>query len=639
MKKALQTAALLFLQIYTSFAQNSLNDRPNILFITIEDTSPHFIGCYGNTGVKTPNIDQLAKEGVRFTHAYSTNTVCAPSRFTILTGVRSSTAGTGNHRTNYKIPDAITGFPFLLKNAGYYTTNNAKTDYNVANEKQLIALNWNESSSKADYANRKNDQPFFSVYNFMDSHQSRTMTSPYEWYAENILEKIPEQERAKPEEVIVPPFYRDSPEMRKQMLRLYNSLHYTDAKVGELVARLKAEGLMENTVIFFFGDHGQGMPGFKTHASSLGHQVPFIVRVPAKFQHLIPAQPGSIHEGLVDFQGLAPTILSITGNPVPDYMKGAVFLGSKKKTPARYFRGARDNTDEEIDLARTVIRDSMVYVRSYYPYLPTIQRHKYMDVADIMQLIRSEQKEGKLNALQSSVVSRHRPAEALFNIRQDPWEAENLAGNPAYRKILIELRTDNQRAILENRDVMFAPEAVLSQIDKTDTLYNFAKNNSLYPLARILETAEMTGKGNAFFTKQKAWLSDENSIVRYWAAIGLHSQLKNVLDEKVLSAAMQNESEPFVKIELASLLTDHFANATAKELILNYFDDENPELVRQALRAAINFVKIDQEVISRSKALRMKGEKKPFKTLNYEINSCIDLILAEAGLEKLVIGK
>lgn len=639
MKKVLQATVLFYLHIFTAFAQNPLNDSPNIIFITIEDTSPHFIGCYGNKGVKTPNIDQLAKEGVRFTNAYSTNTVCAPSRFTILTGVCSSSAGTGNHRTNYKIPAEITGFPYLLKSAGYYTTNNAKTDYNVANEKQLILQNWNESSSKAGYLNRKKGQPFFSVYNFMDSHQSRTMTNPYEWYAENILEKIPVQERTKPEEVIVPPFYRDSPEMRQQMVRLYNSLHYTDTKVGELIARLKADGEWENTVIFFFGDHGQGMPNFKTHASSLGHKVPFIVRVPAKFRHLIPAPAGSIYDGIVHFQDLAPTVLRITGSPVPDYMKGTVFLGSKKKDPLPYFWGARDNTDEEIDLARTVIRDSMVYVRNYYPYLPVIQRHKYMDVSDIMQQIRTEQMEGKLNPLQSSVVSGRRDAECLFNMKQDPWETKNLAGEPGYQKILAELRKTNQRAILENHDVMFAPEAVLSQIDRTDTLYAFGKNNTRYPLAKILEAAEMTGKGSVFIKKQKALLSDKNNIVRYWAAIGLHSQHKNLLNEKAIWIAMQSENEPFIKIELAALLTDHFANPSAKEIIIGYFKDENPELVRQALRAALNFVKIDKQVINQSKALRIRTAEKPFKTLNYEISSCIDLILDAAGLEKLMIGK
>jgi arylsulfatase A-like enzyme len=622
-----------------AFSQNTGAEKPNIVWITIEDTSPYFIGCYGNTGVKTPNIDQLAKEGVRFTNAYSTNTVCAPSRFTILTGVRSSAAGTGNHRTHYNIPAEITGFPHLLKASGYYTTNNVKTDYNLAREKQMIARNWNESSNKADYRGRAAGQPFFSVFNFNESHQSRSMTNPQDWYVQNVLEKIPVSERAKPQEVIVPPFYRDSPEMRGQMVRLYNSLHLMDIKVGELIARLKAEGEWENTIVFFFGDHGQGMPGFKTHASSLGHKVPFIVRIPAKYRHLVPGIPGSTYDGLVNFEDLAPTMLSLTGNKVPGYMKGTVFLGPEKKTLQKYFWGARDNTDEVIDLGRTIIRDSMAYIRIYYPHVPTIQRHKYMDVSDIMQQIRKDKKEGELDALQSSVVSGHRAAEYLFNIRKDPWETTNLAAQPAYKKQLDELRNANRDAILKNRDVMFAPEYVLSQVDLTDTLYQFRQNDAKYPLNKIIDAAELVGKGKNDIKKQKKLLTDANSVVRYWAVTGLHNQDKNDLNEQELLTSLQNEKEDFVKIELAALLADHFHTAAAKEVLISYLKNENAALVRQALRAIVNFVPADKNLTDSVIVLREKSAAKSFKTLNYEINSCIDLILESAGIEKLAIGK
>jgi hypothetical protein len=621
-----------------SFAQNTTKEKPNILWITIEDTSPHFIGCYGNAGVKTPNIDQLAKEGLRFTNAYSTNTVCAPSRFTILTGVRSSAAGTGNHRTNYRIPAEITGFPHLLKKSGYYTTNNAKTDYNVADQKLLVAQNWDESSGKASYANRKPGQPFFSVFNFNESHQSRTMTFARSWYVQNVLEKIPANDRVKPEEVIVPPFYRDSPEMREQMVRLYNSLHDVDMKVGQLIAKLKADGEWENTIVFFFGDHGQGMPGFKTHASSLGHKVPFIIRVPAKYQHLVPAAAGTTHDGLVHFEDLAPTILSVTGTPAPDYMKGTVFLGANKKLPQRYFWGARDNTDEVIDIGRTIIRDSLVYIRNYYPHLPTIQRHKYMDLSDIMQLIRKDQKEGKLNALQSSVVNGHRAAESLFNIKQDPWEANDLATLPAYQGILKELRNANRDAILKNRDVMFAPEYVLSKTDQSDTLYKFRLDQSKYPVDQILNAAETVGRGKSYLKTQKDLLTNKNAVVRYWAVIGLHNQDKKVLNEQELMKVMQSENEAFVKIEVASLLADHFGNKDAKNVLFKYFEDENAALVRQALRAVVNSVSTDKDLTDKILALREKVKAKPFKTLNYEINSSMDLILDSVGIQKLALA-
>ena len=169
--------------------------KPNILWVTIEDTSPQFIGCYGNEDASTPVIDQLAREGVRFTNAFSTGTVCSPSRSTLITGVRTYKMGTGNHRSQYPIPEFIKGFPYYLQKEGYYVTNNSKTDYNIANAEEFTREAWNESSNKAGWWNRQSGQPFFSVFNFMESHQSRTMTHPYEWYQEKVLDQLPKDDR------------------------------------------------------------------------------------------------------------------------------------------------------------------------------------------------------------------------------------------------------------------------------------------------------------------------------------------------------------------------------------------------------------------------------------------------------------
>lgn len=183
---------ILFLISQSVYAQQ---ERPNILWITMEDTSPQYIGAYGNPDADTPNIDQLAEDGVRFTNAFSTNTVCSPSRSTIITGSRTYKMGTGNHRSNYPVPDYIKGFPYYLQQQGYYTSNNSKTDYNVEDMKAFIREAWDESSDTAGWWNRKEDQPFFSVFNFATSHQSRTMTWPYQQYVKNVLNNIPESER------------------------------------------------------------------------------------------------------------------------------------------------------------------------------------------------------------------------------------------------------------------------------------------------------------------------------------------------------------------------------------------------------------------------------------------------------------
>ncbi|MDO6604996.1 sulfatase-like hydrolase/transferase [Arenibacter palladensis] len=206
-------------------------EKPNILWITIEDTSPQFIGCYGNEDASTPVIDQLAQEGVRFTNAFSTGTVCSPSRSTIITGVRTFEMGTGHHRSNYAIPSFIHGFPYYMKKEGYYVTNNSKTDYNVGNIKDFTNEAWNESSDKAGWWNRKPGQPFFAVFNFNESHQSRTMSMSYDWYVENVWNHLSEEDRILDNAFEMPPFYNDTPEMRKQFARVYNSIKLTDNRI------------------------------------------------------------------------------------------------------------------------------------------------------------------------------------------------------------------------------------------------------------------------------------------------------------------------------------------------------------------------------------------------------------------------
>ena len=217
----------------------SAQDRPNILWLTFEDTSPEFIGCYGNKAAKTPTMDKLAREGTRFTSAYSTGSVCSPSRNALILGCKTYTLGTGNHRSNYPIPDAMTGFPKYLRDAGYYTSNNSKTDYNTSAAKRIIQESWDESSGQAGWWKRQDGQPnaarpFFAVFNSMSSHQSRTMTEPFAQYKKQIIDQLPDSKQTKDEDILLPPFFRDSPAMRKQAARIYNSITKTDTEFDTL---------------------------------------------------------------------------------------------------------------------------------------------------------------------------------------------------------------------------------------------------------------------------------------------------------------------------------------------------------------------------------------------------------------------
>lgn len=376
---------LLVFSLASAYAQ-----KPNILWVTIEDTSPHFIGIYGNRHASTPTIDGLAREGVRFTNAFSTGTVCAPSRCTIITGVRTYVLGTGNHRSTFPIPDFIKGFPHYMRQAGYYVTNNNKTDYNIAREKEFISEAWNERSLKAGWWNRKPGQPFFAVVNFEDSHQSRTMTHPYEWYQEHVLGELPPGDRISEAEFEMPPFYRDSPEMRKQISRVYNSIKLTDNKIAGLLERLERDGLMDSTIIFFYGDHGQGIPRAKTNGINLGHRVPFVIWFPPMYRHLSPWGTGRVSDELISFEDLAPTLISLAGGKVPAHMKGRILLGASRTPPVDKLFLTTDRSDNGIDMVRSVTNGRYFYSRNLMPFMPEARYIRYMEIADIKKIMRRD---------------------------------------------------------------------------------------------------------------------------------------------------------------------------------------------------------------------------------------------------------
>ncbi|MCL4484167.1 MAG: sulfatase, partial [Bacteroidetes bacterium] len=394
---------LLLLPLFFSsavFAQQ----KPNILWVTIEDTSPQFIGCYGNPDAHTPVIDLLAKEGVRFTNAFSTGTVCSPSRSCIITGVKTYKLGTGNHRSEYPVPNFIKGFPYYLQQEGYYATNNSKTDYNVANAGKFTKEAWNESSNKAGWWNRKPGQPFFAVFNFMDSHQSRTMTEPYSWYLKNVLDKLPESERIGENDFKMPPFYRDSPEMHRQFARVYNSLKLTDNEIGTLLKKLDDGHLRDSTIIFFYADHGEGEPRGKTNGINLGYRVPFVIWFPEMYKNLSPwGTSGVVTDELLDFEDLAPTLISLAGGKIPDYLTGRILMGRNRSKPTDHLVLSADRSDNGIDLVRSVTDGKYVYSRNFMPFMPQARYIRYMEIGEIKQQMRKDLADKKLNPLQKSL--------------------------------------------------------------------------------------------------------------------------------------------------------------------------------------------------------------------------------------------
>ncbi len=614
---------ILIVVVNVSFAQQ----KPNILWITIEDTSPQFIGCYGNSNARTPVIDRLAEEGIRFTNAFSTGTVCSPSRTAIITGVKTYKTGTGNHRSKYQVPAFIKGFPYYLQQLGYYTTNNAKTDYNVAGEKEFIAEAWNESSGKAGWWNRKPGQPFFAVFNYNESHQSRTMTETYNWYVENVYNQLLPNERIGDNDFEMPPFYLDSPEMRKQFARVYNSIKLTDNKIGELLARLEKDKLKDSTIIFFYADHGEGMPRGKTNGINYGYRVPFIIWFPEMYKHLSPwGKAGIVSDELIDFTDLAPTIISLAGGEIPEHLEGRAVLGKNRKKPIEYLFLSSDRSDNGIDMVRTVTDGKHVYSRNFLPFINEARYIRYMEIGEIKQQMRKDLAEDKLNPLQKSLFE-PRPAEFLFDIENDLWETKNLAGDPKYRTVLEKMRNLLKEEVLRSRDVMFLPEYEIGLLSETTSAYEFRLNKAKYPLEEIYEAASIAGfRGKEVAAKQIELLKSNNNFVRYWAILGLRSQsaddLKSFSNE-IINA--MEDSYPPAAVTASAIAYEMFNNKTAEENLKKFCANENVQISLMAINYLLYTKNRDPFVETIREVQKMKDR-------DYNVKAaCMD-VLGSLGL-------
>jgi arylsulfatase A-like enzyme len=590
MKRAALLILIIQLTCSVALAQNGVNpakNKPNILWITIEDTSPQFVGCYGDTNARTPQIDKLARQGVRFTNAFSTGTVCSPSRSTIITGIRTFEMGTGNHRSTYPLPDFVHGFPHFMREAGYYTTNNSKTDYNIRNPEAFIKDAWNESSNKAGWWNRQPGQPFFAVFNFMDSHQSRTMTDSYKKYTEEVLDQLPDSDKIKENAFTMPPFLMDNPAMRKQFARVYNSIKLTDNRIGELLARLDKDHLRDSTIIFFFADHGEGIPRGKTNGINLGYRVPFVIWFPPMCKNLSPWGAGMVTDELVDFEDLAPTLISMAGGTVPDYLRGRILAGAKRSAAVNHIELSSDRSDNGIDVVRSISNGRYVYSRNYMPFMPEVRYIRYAEISDIKQQMRSDLAAGKLDTLQKRIFE-DRPDEFLFDIQTDKWETDNLACDSRFSNLLDTMRQQLRADILRRRDVMFLPEYEIAHLSAKTTPYEYRLKDENYPLAQIYDAASISGqRGLSVARRQLELLKDTNNVVRFWAITGIraqHADILNLYREQILGA-MRDRYAPVV-ITASAIAYQHFNDQQSLLNLKRYCLSDNKELAL----LAINYV-------------------------------------------------
>lgn len=512
---------------------------PNILWLSTEDIGPH-LGCYGDPVAHTPNLDRLAARGLRYATAWSNYPVCAPARTTIITGVYPAATGGGHMRCSRPLPPAIRMFPQFLREAGYYCTNNRKEDYNHPKPGKV----WDESSGKAHYKNRERGQPFFAVFNYTGTHESRIRSRPHRLVTD-------------PKKIHVQKYYPDIPAVRHDWAQYYDNIAKMDEWIGRKLDELKQAGAAESTIVVFFGDHGSGMPRHKRYPGDSGLRIPLIVYVPPKLRHLLPAEDrqSGVSRRLVSFVDLAPTMLSLAGIKPPAYMHGRAFLGRFTAPAPRYLYGFRGRMDERPDLVRSLRDKRYVYLRNYMPYRPHGQHVSYQFQTPTTREWKALFDRGRLNAAQRRFWE-VRPAEELYDLQNDPDEVHNLAGNPQYRDVLERFRREHIRKTLEIRDVMFLPEATLETISWKEPPYTFARDETRYPLREILDVADVATRRDAASLPQlQKAAAAGNAVIRYWAAVGFLNRGKKVVraQRDILRRLLKDPSPP-VRVVAAEAL-------------------------------------------------------------------------------------
>lgn len=513
--------------------------KPNILWITCEDIGPHLHACGDDYSV-TPNLDTLCRRSSLYMNAWSNAPVCAPARTTIISGVYPPSTGSEHMRSEVRMPSSWKMFPGYLRDGGYYCSNNVKEDYNLVKP----AGTWDDSSNKAHWHNRASGQPFFSVFNLIITHESQIRTRPHKWAHD-------------PAKARVPAYHPDTPEVREDWAQYYDNITTMDGQAGRILADLEKDGLAEDTIVFFFGDHGSGMPRSKRWPYNSGLNVCISVAIPEKFRSLAPKDyvQGEKNSRLVGFIDLAPTVLSLTGIEAPKHFQGEAFLGPRAAGPRRYSFGFRGRMDERYDSIRSVRNQRYVYVRNFMPHKIYGQHLDYMWQTPTTRVWEKLYQEGKLNAAQRAFWE-PKPAEELYDLQSDRDEIHNLAADSAHSSVLTELRTALDQQQQQIKDIGLLPEAEIHSRAGEGAPYDVGHDPAKYPADRVLAVAKLAAsKKSGVTTQLRQAMQDSDSGVRYWGAMGVLIRGESefsALHQAVVTAL--SDPSPSVKIIAAELI-------------------------------------------------------------------------------------
>jgi arylsulfatase A-like enzyme len=621
--KRLLLAALVssFVICHSSFSAES---APNILWLTSEDHGPH-MGCYGDTFATTPNIDAIAAKGMLFKHAWSNGPVCAAARTTMISGLYPASTGGEHMRSMVALPKGKKMYPQFLRESGYFCTNNSKEDYNLAKPEGV----WDESSAKSHWKNRKAGQPFFAIFNETCSHESQ-------------LRKRPHTAIHDPAKVRVPTYHPDTPEVRQDWAQYYDTVTEADASAGERLAELEAAGLAEETIVFYFADHGSGMSRNKRWPSNSGLQVPMVVYFPKKWQHLAPKEysAGAKSDRLVSFVDLAPTLLSLIGVQPPEWMQGHAFAGKFQTELQPFVYGFRGRMDERYDTVRSVTDGRFVYVRNYMPHLSQGQHVAYQFETRSTRVWRKLYDAGKLTPEQSLFWQEPKAAEELYDLQSDPDEVHNLATKSDHAATLEKMRHAQEALALNIRDVGLLPEGDIHHRSEGTTPYDMGHDDKLYPVARIIKAAgEASSMKADSITALKTGFADPDNAVRYWSAMGLlmrGSDAVTAAHDELVKAT--KDSSTYVQVvahwTLAKFGSDSERSSSLPALVqLANWSQHNVFTSMSALNAIGDLGDKAKPVAEQLKTLPKKGESPDGRFSGYVARLLADITGTAAEFE------
>jgi len=557
----LAVAASTFVSLSTSFGQSPGSTanvkptvKPNVLWISSEDHGQE-MGCYGDTYADTPNVDALARRGLLYRNVWSNAPVCAPARTTIITGMYPTSLGAEHMRSMVPLPPDTELFTETLRGTGYYCTNNSKEDYNVLTPHDL----WDESSRNAHYKNRRSNQPFFAVFNSTLSHESA-------------IRGFKGEPKHDPAGVSVPAYHPDTPEVRRDWAIYYDTVTKVDAVAGKLLDELHESGLSESTIVFYWGDHGSGMPRHKRWPSDSGLRVPLVVYIPEAFADLRPDDyvVGGETDRPVSFVDFAPTMLSLAGIQPPQWMHGHAFLGPYAAPKQPYIYGFRGRMDERLDLVRSVTDGRYVYIKNYMPHLSQGQHVAYQMETTTTRVWRKLFDEGKLNEPQSRFWVEPKDSEELYDLQNDPGEVINLVESTDHAEILGKLRAAHRDHVFRVRDLGFIPEGERFVLAADRTPFQYGQDMRDYPLGKIFDAAQLASaiddKSNDTIDRLVKLASDEHPVIRYWGAMGLSMRGGDIVEPNVdLMTQLLDDSSSAVRIVAADSLA-RFGSKPTHEL-------------------------------------------------------------------------